>query len=103
MKKPSFTKWLFEKRDVDTLIIAFIISQSCSQFISDLSVSIINPIIEGLLPKSNDEQVQVLNIYDYIIIHFKLQYAISGFIKLVFNFFLAYVIVMYVYKLLNLN
>jgi|TARA_Y100000389_G_scaffold196373_1_gene229216 large-conductance mechanosensitive channel len=103
MKKTSFTKWLFEKRDVDTLIIAFIISQSCSQFISDLSVSIINPIIEGLLPQTDDDQVQVLNIYNYIIIRFKLQYAISGFIKLLFNFFLAYIIVMYVYKILNLN
>ena len=103
MKSASFTKWLFEKRDVDTLIIAFLISQSCSQFIGDITTAIINPIVEGILPKTSSDQVQTLNIYDYIIIHFKLQYAISGFIKLIFNFILAYVIVMYVYRLLNLN
>lgn len=103
MSSPSFTKWLFEKRDVDTLIIAFLISQSCNQFISDFSTAIIDPIIEGILPQTNDKFVQRLNIYDYIIIDFKLQYALSGFIKLMFNFILAYIIVMYIYKILNVN
>jgi large-conductance mechanosensitive channel len=103
MSSPSFTKWLFEKRDVDTLIIAFLISQSCNQFISDFSTAIIDPIIKGILPQTNDKFVQRLNIYDYIIIDFKLQYALSGFIKLMFNFILAYIIVMYIYKILNVN
>ena len=104
MKPTSFTKWLFEKRDVDTLIIAFLISQSCSQFISDISIAFIDPIIEGIIPFSNtDDQVQVLNIYDYIIIKFKLQYALSGFIKLLFNFILAYIIVIYIYRILDVN
>ena len=103
MKSQSFTKWLFEKRDVDPLIIAFLISQSCSQFIGDITTAIINPIIEGLLPQTNSDQVQTLNLYNYIVIHFKLQYAISGFIKLLFNFVLAYISVMYVYRILNVN
>lgn len=103
MKIKSFSHWLFEKRDVDSLIIAFIISTACSNFISDITVAVINPVIEGILPKTDKNLVQTLNIYDYIVIRFKLQFLMSGFIKLVINFVLAYIIVMHIYRILRVN
>jgi large-conductance mechanosensitive channel len=103
MKIKSFSHWLFVKRDVDSLIIAFIISTACNDFIKDFSLGIIKPIIEGILPKTDKSSVQTLNIYDYLVIRFQLQYVVSGFFKLSVNFALAYVIVMHVYRLLDVN
>lgn len=102
MKNISFKQWLFEKKDVDSLIIALILSNASTNFIKDISDGIINPIIEGIIPSTN-ESVQTIKIYDYIKFNFKLQIVITGIIKLVFNFTLAYFIVTYLFRFANIT
>jgi hypothetical protein len=97
MKKDSFLYWLFEKRDVDGLIIAILVSNAIAMFTKDLSTAIIEPVIAGFLPTNEDDE-QVLNIYNKIIIKFKLQFIISGLTKVAVNLYFAYLIVSYVYK-----
>ena len=98
----SFKNWLFEKRDVDSMIIAFIISSACSDFIGSFTKGVVNPIIESLLPITDDDLIQTLNIYDILVIDFKLHLLLSGFVKLLINFLLAYVIVMYIFTVLKI-
>lgn len=102
-KKINFVKWIFEKKDVDGLIVAFLISASCNAFIKDFTKALIDPIIEGILPKSNENTEQVININDQFVFKFKLQYLLSGFIRLIITFYLAYIIVKYIYQLFSLN
>ena len=102
-KKLSFLKWMFEKRDVDGLIIAFLISAAVNAFIKDFTLAIVDPIINGILPKSNENTEQVVNINNYIIIKFRLQYLISGLVRLIITFILAFVIVRYIYQLFSLD
>lgn len=102
MKNISFKQWLFEKKDVDSLIIALILSNASTNFIKDISDGIINPIIEGIIPSTN-ESVQTIKIYDYLKFDFKLQIVITGIIKLVFNFTLAYLIVTYLFRFANIT
>lgn len=103
-KSMNFKKWLFEKRDVDGLIIAFLISAAVNAFIKDFTLGIIDPLINGFLPSNNNEKnEQVLNINNVIVIRFKLQYVISGLIRLLITFYLAYLIVRYIYQIFSLN
>lgn len=102
-KKLSFLKWMFEKRDVDGLIIAFLISAAVNAFIKDFTLAVVDPIINGILPKSNENTEQVININNYIIIKLKLQYLISGLVRLIITFILAFVIVRYIYQLFSLD
>jgi large-conductance mechanosensitive channel len=99
--KLNFVSWLFEQKDVDGLIIALLISDAVRNFIDNLSISIIQPILESILP-TNDNSEQVLKIKTFKI-KFKLQYLIAGFINLIFIFFLSYLIVKYLYGILSLN
>ena len=93
-KKLSFLKWMFEKRDVDGLIIAFLISAAVNAFIKDFTLAVVDPIINGILPKSNENTEQVININNYIIIKLKLQYLISGLVRLIITFILAFEIML---------
>lgn len=102
-KNQNFLKWLFEKRDVDGLIIAFLISAAVNAFIKDFTLAVVDPIIEGVLPKSNNNTEQVININNYIIIKFKLQYLLSGIVRLVITFILAFFIVKYLYQFFSLD
>lgn len=102
-KKINFMKWIFEKKDVDGLIVAFLISASCNAFIKDFTKALVDPLIEGILPKTSENTEQILNINDKIIFKFKLQYLLSGFIRLIITFYLAYIIVKYLYQLFSLN
>lgn len=103
MKKGKFVKWLFEKRDVDGLIIAFLISASVNSFIASLTKSVVDPIIEGVLPKTDEKTEQVLNINNYFVFRFKLQYLLSGIIRLLITLSLAFLMVKYVYRFLDLE
>jgi large-conductance mechanosensitive channel len=96
-------KWLFQKRDVDGLIIAFLISAAVNAFIKDFTIAVVDPIIESILPKSNDNTEQVININNYIIVRFKLQYLLSGMVRLLITFLLAYLIVKYLYQFFSLD
>jgi glucan phosphoethanolaminetransferase (alkaline phosphatase superfamily) len=102
-KNTDFINWLFEKKDIDGLIIAFLISASVNSFITDFTVGFVDPIINGLLPTNDNETKQVLNIKDIIIIEFKLQYIISGLIRLTITLILAYFIVIYIFHLFSIN
>jgi large-conductance mechanosensitive channel len=99
--KLNFVSWLFEQKDVDGLIIALLISDAVRNFIDNLSISIIQPILESILP-TNDNSEQVLKIKTFEI-KFKFQYLIAGFLNLIFIFFLSYLIVKYLYGILSLN
>lgn len=102
-KNYNFMKWLFQKRDVDGLIIAFLISAAVNAFIKDFTIAVVDPIIESILPKSNDNTEQVININNYIIVKFKLQYLLSGLVRLLITFMLAYLIVKYLYQFFSLD
>lgn len=102
-KNDNFMKWLFQKRDVDGLIIAFLISAAVNAFIKDFTSAVVDPIIESILPKSNDNTEQVININNYIIVRFKLQYLLSGMVRLLITFLLAYLIVKYLYQFFSLD
>ena len=103
VKQLSFVKWMFEKRDIDGLIIAFLISAAVNAFIKDFTLAIVDPIITCILPKSNENTEQVVNINNYIIIKFKLQYLISGIVRLSITFILAFLIVRYIYQFFSLD
>jgi large-conductance mechanosensitive channel len=105
MKKTSFFKWLFEKRDVDGLVIGFLISAAVNAFIKDFTLAVVDPIIYGMLPSSDksEDTEQVLNINDYMVIRFKLQYLLSGTIRLLITLLLAYLIVKYLYQFFSLD
>lgn len=102
-KKIDFIKWMFEKRDVDGLIIAFLISAAVNAFIKDFTLAVVDPIINGILPRSEKDTEQVININNYIIIKLKLQYLISGFVRLIITFLLAFIIVRYIYQFFSLD
>lgn len=102
-KNDNFMKWLFQKRDVDGLIIAFLISAAVNAFIKDFTIAVVDPIIESILPKSNDNTEQVVNINNYFIVRFKLQYLLSGMVRLLITFLLAYLIVKYLYRFFSLD
>lgn len=99
----DFKKWLFEKRDIDGLIIAFIVSNAISGFIKDFTVGIIDPILVGILPSNADTDTQTLNINDTLIIKFKFQLILSGILKVFINLLIAYIIVMYVFDFFGVN
>lgn len=100
--KNSFLYWLLEKRDIDGLIIAILVSNAIGMFTRDISSGFIEPLIAGFLPTNkDDEQVLRLGSLEF---KFKLQYIVSGFLKASINLWIAYLIVTFVYKkLLNLK
>jgi len=100
--KNSFLYWLLEKRDIDGLIIAILVSNAIGMFTQDISSGFIEPLIAGFLPTNKDDE-QVLRIASFEF-NFKLQYIVSGFLKASINLWIAYLIVTFIYKkLLNLK
>lgn len=99
----DFKKWLFEKRDIDGLIIAFIVSNAISGFIRDFTDGVVNPILIGILPSNSETDTQTLNINNTLIIKFRLQLLLSGILKVLINLLIAYVIVMYVFNFFGVN
>jgi hypothetical protein len=100
--KNSFLYWLLEKRDIDGLIIAILVSNAIGMFTRDISSGFIEPLIAGFLPTNKDDE-QVLRVGS-LEFKFKLQYIVSGFLKASINLWIAYLIVTIVYKkLLNLK
>ena len=100
--KNSFLYWLLEKRDIDGLVIAILVSNAIGMFTRDISTGFIEPLIAGFLPTNkDDEQVLRLGSLEF---KFKLQFIVSGFLKASINLWIAYLIVTFVYKkLLNLK
>ena len=94
--------WMFEKRDIDGLIVAFLVSGAINHFTSDLSKGFIDPILTAIFP-TNEKEEQVLNMNDYIVIKFKLQLVFSGIIKLSINLLIVYIIITRVYTILDIK
>jgi large-conductance mechanosensitive channel len=94
--KNSFLYFLLEKKDVDGLIIALMISNAIGVFIDDLTTGIIEPIITGVLPSNTDDE-QILRVSS-IEFKFKFQYILSGLLKLFINVWLVYILVKILYR-----
>jgi hypothetical protein len=110
MVKPKpfhFVDWMFKKRDIDGLVIAFLVSGAVAAFINDLTKAVMEPIVRSLMANLVAEDYnniyQTLNIYNIIVIRFQLQFIITGILRMSLTLGIAYVFVMYVYKLLSLQ
>ena len=104
IKGTSFFDWAFKNRDADGLIITFLFIDAISNFIQSIIIGIINPIIESILPKDYHDNVeQVLNIFNIIKIRFQLQYILSGFVRMILTFLIAYLMLKYLYSALSLD
>lgn len=101
--KQNFMDWMFKHRDIDGLIIAFLVSGAVATFINDLTIAVMDPIIMSLLPKNYDEVYQTLNILDIIVIRFQLQYILSGIMRMLLTLGVAFLFVQYLYKVLQLQ
>lgn len=92
----SFVDWMFNKADIDGLIIALIISNSVENFTKDFAKAIIEPTVDAFFPM-DENRSQNINLGDRMI-KLKLQYILSSFVKVFFNILLAYFIVKVIYK-----
>lgn len=104
VKDSNFISWAFVKRDIDGLIIAYLLYDAISGFIRSIVKAIVQPIVDSVMPESDmHESEQVLNFFGLTKIRFKLQYLISGFIQMMITVFIAYILIVWVYKALNLE
>lgn len=101
--KQNFMDWMFKHRDIDGLIIAFLVSGAVATFINDITIGVMDPIITSLLPKNYEEVYQTLNILDIIVIRFQLQYILSGIMRMLLTLGVAFLFVQYLYKVLQLQ
>ena len=100
--KNPFMTWLLDKRDVDGLVIALLLTNALTEFTQSFSTALIEPIAAAILPTNKDD-VQVLKLGNTQI-KFKLQHLLGGFIKVGINVLAAYIIVVYLYKrILKIN
>ena len=98
----NFLKWAFVNKDADGLIVSFLIADSIRFFINNLVVAVINPIIDSFFPKDYHEKAeQVLNVFNIIKIRFQLQYILYGIVRMLITLFIAYFLLKYVFKALN--
>lgn len=103
MKKGNFMDWMFKHRDIDGLIIAFLVSGAVASFINDLTIAVMEPIIAGFMPKNYHNLYQTLNIYNIIVIRFQLQFIITGVLRMLLTLAVAFLFVKYLYKMLSLQ
>lgn len=93
----SFVDWMFNKADIDGLIIALIISNSVENFTKDFSKAIIEPSVDAFFPM-DENRSQNLKLVNGVEIKLKLQFVFSALIKVIFNLMLAYFIVKVIYR-----
>ena len=90
----GFLYWLFVKKDVDSLIVALIVSAAVSGFIDDFTTAFITPITSAILPTRKDDKQHFLGV------GFQFQFLFSGMIKFAINILIAYILVAYLMKFL---
>ncbi len=93
----SFVDWMFNKADIDGLIIALIISNSIENFTKDFSKAIIEPSVDAFFPM-DENRSQNLKLVNGVEIKLKLQFVFSSLLKVIFNLVLAYFIVKVIYR-----
>ena len=91
----DFTQWLFEKRDIDGMVIGMIISRPIGDLMRNISDGFIIPIINGIAQiDKNKKYVVKIGKHN---IEFKLNEILYSFIVAFLNILLAYVLVKYIY------
>ena len=87
----SFVDWFFKKKDIDSTLIALLISIAVSNFIDELSKGFIDPVITGLI-KTGDKK-QTVKFFDRTF-EFELQRILMGLVKGLFVLVLVYYLAM---------
>tara|TARA_R110000803_G_scaffold76251_3_gene140835 strand:- start:352 stop:642 length:291 start_codon:yes stop_codon:yes gene_type:complete len=87
----SFVDWFFKKKDIDSTLIALLISIAVSNFIDEFSKGFIDPVINGLI--KTDDKKQTLKILDRTF-EFELQRILVGLVKGIFVLVLVYYLAM---------
>jgi large-conductance mechanosensitive channel len=83
----GFAEWFFKKKDIDSTLIALLISIAISNFIDELSKGFIDPFITGLI-KTGDK-TQTITVLGRTF-EFKLQLILVGLIKALFVLMFVY-------------
>jgi len=87
----SFVDWFFKKKDIDSTLIALLISIAVSNFIDELSKGFIDPFINGLIKA--DDKTQSVTVFGRTF-DFKMQLVLIGLIKGMFVLVLVYYLAM---------
>ena len=87
----SFVDWFFKKKDIDSTLIALLISIAISNFIDELSKGFIDPFINGLI--KTDDKKQTVKVFNRTF-EFELQKILVGLIKALFVLLLVYYLAM---------
>ena len=74
----NFVDWFFKKKDIDSTLIALLISIAVSNFIDELSKGFVDPFINGLI--KTDDKKQTVKVFNRTF-EFELQRIFSGLIK----------------------
>ncbi len=83
----GFAEWFFKKKDIDSTLIALLISIAISNFIDELSKGFIDPFIAGLIKTS--DKTQTITVLGRTF-EFKLQLILVGLIKALFVLMFVY-------------
>lgn len=83
----SFVDWFFKKKDIESTLIALLISIAVSNFIDELSKGFIDPFINGLIKA--DDKTQTVTVLGRTF-DFKFQLILTGLIKGLFILLLVY-------------
>ena len=87
----NFVDWFFKKKDIDSTLIALLISIAVSNFIDELSKGFVDPFINGLI--KTDDKKQTVKIFDRTF-EFELQRILMGLVKGLFVLVLVYYLAM---------
>jgi large-conductance mechanosensitive channel len=87
----NFVDWFFRKKDIDSTLIALLISIAVSNFIDELSKGFIDPFINGLINTSDKKQT--IEVFGRTF-EFEFQKILVGLVKGLFVFLLVYYLAM---------
>jgi len=87
----NFVDWFFKKKDIDSTLIALLISIAVSNFIDEFSKGFIDPVITGLI--KTDDKKQTVKFFDRTF-EFELQRILVGLVKGLFVLVLVYYLAM---------
>ena len=87
----NFVDWFFKKKDIDSTLIALLISIAVSNFIDELSKGFIDPFINGLI--KTDDKTQSVTVFGRTF-DFKMQLILIGLIKGLFVLVIVYYLAM---------
>lgn len=87
----SFVDWFFKKKDIDSTLIALLISIAVSNFVDELSKGFIDPFINGLV--TTGDKTQSITVFGKTF-DFKMQLILVGLVKGLFVLVLVYYLAM---------